>query len=336
MADFSGIWLSKPVLELSDLNLTDKVVLCQVITLSRENECNATNKYLAGQIGTTVTSISLILKKLSQKDYIHIEDGKNEGNKRQIYPSLKSLNTLFKNLKEGDAASLKIFNTLFKNFKEALIKFERPYLKILNTLFNNFKELIYRIENKRENKEESKIERVFKKVNGATALFQTILLISGGVYENEKTYKAFLKAERKKPKPPSSGPPQFPENWTPSMQSIYSERWIPFYRKKAGRNMQPDSVKLQLEKLSVLNEVQLIACIENSIANDYQGLFPDKYRTYHDNPAKNAINGNASANSNPFGQGAIIPTGSTYRQQSFGRRKTVDGHPQPAGSGTLQ
>lgn len=36
MNDFNGIWLAAPILELPDLNLTEKVILSQVIALSRE------------------------------------------------------------------------------------------------------------------------------------------------------------------------------------------------------------------------------------------------------------------------------------------------------------
>ncbi|QMW05387.1 helix-turn-helix domain-containing protein [Spirosoma foliorum] len=216
MNDFSGIWLPATVLGLTGLNLSEKVVLSQVIMLSRDGECRAKNDYLSRQTGVTVTTISTTLTRLQKKGYIHIEDGKEQGNKRQMYPSLKSLNTLFKNLKEGDVASLKIFKTLYKNFKEALKEIERPYLNILYSLFQNFKELIYRIDNKEENKEENKTEKVFKEKKGAKALFWSVLKLTDGIYKNKATYEAFIKAEKKKNPNPQFRAAPFPFRLEPS------------------------------------------------------------------------------------------------------------------------
>ncbi|MGF7213877.1 putative transcriptional regulator [Spirosoma lacussanchae] len=162
MNEFTGIWIPAEILALDDLNLTEKVLASQVLMLSRTGECTAKNAHLSAQVGLTETSISLTLKSLKAKGYICIEDGKDKGNKRQMYPSLKILNTLCKNLKEGwdgvSPPSLKILKSLFKIFKEATQESYTPYLKILNTLFKNLKEPYIRNENKEESKIESKEE----------------------------------------------------------------------------------------------------------------------------------------------------------------------------------
>ncbi|MVM34263.1 hypothetical protein GO755_29805 [Spirosoma sp. HMF4905] len=162
MNEFTGIWLPAEILAISGLNLTEKVLAAQVVMLSRSGECSAKNPYISNQIKLSETSVSTNLNTLFSKGWIVIEDGKSEGNKRIMYPSLKILNTLFKNLKEGvshlSPPSLKILKSLFKFFKEAIQDSERGYLRILKSLFKDFKELYIRNESKGESKDEIKDE----------------------------------------------------------------------------------------------------------------------------------------------------------------------------------
>jgi len=160
MSEFTGIWLPAPILRIPGLNLTEKVLLAQVILLSRTGECTATNPTLADNLDTTETTISTTLSRLSKKEFVHIESGREQGNKRKIYPSLKSLMTLFKNLNEGDRLSLKVLKDMFNFLKEAIEDSSRPYLNILYTLFKNLKEapIYIRLESKEESKRESKAE----------------------------------------------------------------------------------------------------------------------------------------------------------------------------------
>ncbi|MFD2936285.1 hypothetical protein [Spirosoma flavum] len=164
MSEFTGIWLPAEILAIDKLNLTERVLAAQVVMLSRSGECTAQNEYIASQIQMTETCVSLKLKALKDKGWIEIDPGKDEGNKRRMYPSLKMLQTLFKNIKEGvshlNPFSLKILKSLFKYFKEPTQDFERGYLKILKTLFKDFKESYIRNENKDESKEENKDESV--------------------------------------------------------------------------------------------------------------------------------------------------------------------------------
>lgn len=162
MNEFTGIWLPAEILAISDLNLTESVLAAQVVMLSLSGECTAKNPYIAKQVKLTETSVSLNLGRLRDKGYIEIYDGKDEGNKRSMWPSLKLLSTLFKNINKGvdqlSAPSLKILKSLFKYFKDPLLKIETAYLKILKSLFKDFKELYIRNENKGESKEENKDE----------------------------------------------------------------------------------------------------------------------------------------------------------------------------------
>lgn len=89
------------------------------------------------------------------------------------------------------------------------------------------------------------------------------------------------KARPKAPPIPPAPPDEFPPSWSAEMIRLYVEEWMPFYRKKMGRPLQGDSRRLQIEKLSVLDESGLKACIESSISNNYQGLFPDKFKQRH-------------------------------------------------------
>ena len=273
MSDFTGIWLTAEVLAIDDLNLTEKVLASQVLMLSRSGECTAQNPHLARQIGLTTTSISQTLKSLRLKGYICIEDGKEQGNKRQMYPSLKLLQTLCKNLTEGwsgvSQASVKILKSLYKILTEATQDSYTPYVKILHTLFKNFTELYIRNENKDESKIESK-EKKRRTVSRADALtpFWSILSIPFSDYKN------WLAAEQKKIYV------AWPPCWTPAMIDAYRSRWLPFRQngKTSKKKLQAASIQEQINELAPLSEAQLTACITHSISNGYQGLFPEKFK----------------------------------------------------------
>ncbi|WP_460943029.1 hypothetical protein [Spirosoma daeguense] len=165
---------------------------------------------------------------------------------------------------------------------------------------------------------------------------KTLCVANRDDVEVRKFIQDFLN-KKKKRKPPriAVAPPNFPADWPTELKAFYLERWLPFRQsKKSAGKLLPASIQAQVDLLGELTHQQAMSCMNYSLSNGYTGLIFDKFKA-NDNPAKNAINGNAHTNANPFGQGAIIPTGATYRQQSFGRRKTVDGHSQPAGSGTL-
>jgi predicted transcriptional regulator len=163
MSEFTGIWLPAELLAVEELNLTEKVIAAQVLMLSRSGECTAKNEHLSSQLGLTKTTVSQTLKLLRLKGWIEIEDGKMAGNKRQMYPSLKFLQTLCKNLTEGwlksNKLSVKILQILYKISTYPIQDSDRAYVKILQTLFKNLTELYIRTESKEESKDESKGEK---------------------------------------------------------------------------------------------------------------------------------------------------------------------------------
>lgn len=55
------------------------------------------------------------------------------------------------------------------------------------------------------------------------------------------------------------------------------DRWKRDRRERRLRKYTTDGEATQLKKLAPLGAVQAIACIEQSIANGWQGLFPEKF-----------------------------------------------------------
>lgn len=70
---------------------------------------------------------------------------------------------------------------------------------------------------------------------------------------------------------------QFAQTW---------EEWIE-YRKSRRLTLGPATLARQLKDLASLSEASAIQCVEDSIRNGWQGLFPEKYR-------QNANTGNAN------------------------------------------
>lgn len=70
----------------------------------------------------------------------------------------------------------------------------------------------------------------------------------------------------------------FPASWTPSMIRAYQEDWLPF-RQSRKEKLQPVSVQKQIDSLAHLPERALIACLNHSISNGYQGLFPERFHS---------------------------------------------------------
>ncbi|GAB3278445.1 hypothetical protein GCM10027347_52860 [Larkinella harenae] len=229
MNEFTGIWLPESILSLKDLNLTERVLLAQVVLLSLSGECRALNRTLAGNMRVTETTVSLSVKSLRIKEYLVVEDNNATGNQRLIYPSLKTLMTLFKNLKEGDGYSLKILKSLFKNLKEGVSKSERGYLKILKSLFKNLKELYIWLEIKLEIKGEIKpeINKPQEPIRDESR--------GGETGENELT-----DPEPEKPSSPGSAAPPSPKPGKPPKKppqpiNIPFDVWWDAYEKKIDR-----------------------------------------------------------------------------------------------------
>lgn len=151
MAEFTGVFTPKEILSIKELNLTEKMLLSQIIPLCVSEPCYASNQFFAERLGITETTVSTTLKSLDDKGYLQTLLDRRAGNKRVIEIFYYN-DTLFKNFKDP---SLKTLNTLFKNLKDPLKNSYIPYLKNLKTLFKNLN-FIYKDESKEESKEESK------------------------------------------------------------------------------------------------------------------------------------------------------------------------------------
>ncbi|WP_297093978.1 helix-turn-helix domain-containing protein [uncultured Draconibacterium sp.] len=72
-AEFRGIWISKEIMEMPDLNLIEKCMLAVIVSLSSNGQkCTASNAYFAKLFGLTKKRISAILNDLRRKKRIGI------------------------------------------------------------------------------------------------------------------------------------------------------------------------------------------------------------------------------------------------------------------------
>lgn len=64
---------------------------------------------------------------------------------------------------------------------------------------------------------------------------------------------------------------------TPEFESAWAS-WLEDRKARKIKALTPKGAKTQLAKLAEIGPAAAVACIESSIANGYQGLFPDKFR----------------------------------------------------------
>ena len=69
--DFKGIWIPKEIWPLKDLNITEKIVLSVVNTLSEQDDgCFANNEYFAKFLNLSKGRVSKIINLLVKKGYL--------------------------------------------------------------------------------------------------------------------------------------------------------------------------------------------------------------------------------------------------------------------------
>ena len=69
--DFKGVWIPKEIWHLKDLNITEKIVLSMVNTLSEQDEwCFANNEYFAKLLNLSKGRVSKIINILVKKGYL--------------------------------------------------------------------------------------------------------------------------------------------------------------------------------------------------------------------------------------------------------------------------
>ena len=102
-----------------DKGLKDKAKLLygEIVALSnKDGYCYASNKYFADLYEVSITTISLLIKELSEKGYIETEIIYKEGTKEILNRYLKILKGGYlRNLKEGYLRKVKDNNTSINN-----------------------------------------------------------------------------------------------------------------------------------------------------------------------------------------------------------------------------
>jgi hypothetical protein len=73
---------------------------------------------------------------------------------------------------------------------------------------------------------------------------------------------------------------------------LVCEKWQEWedYRRKRGKSISEAAARKQMKMLAELTQEEAIAAIDQSIANDYQGLFPPR-RVNHAEPQHRNYNG---------------------------------------------
>jgi hypothetical protein len=86
--DFKGVWIPKEIWLSEDLGWTEKFLLAEIDSLSRNNECFASNDYFAKFFNISKDRISKIVSGLSKKGYVEVtlfyKQGTNQVEKRVI------------------------------------------------------------------------------------------------------------------------------------------------------------------------------------------------------------------------------------------------------------
>jgi hypothetical protein len=70
--DFKGVWIPKELWLSEDLGWTEKFLLAEIDSLSRNNECFASNDYFAKFFNISKDRISKIVSGLSKKGYVEV------------------------------------------------------------------------------------------------------------------------------------------------------------------------------------------------------------------------------------------------------------------------
>lgn len=104
----TGLWIPVEV-EALPLNSTEKYVLSEVVALDRVGECFASNAHFAELLGVRSDSISRIISKLKKLGYL--KQGRFDGRRRTLIPTLTSQSDLKPNPKKAEKPDLLMQDT---------------------------------------------------------------------------------------------------------------------------------------------------------------------------------------------------------------------------------
>ncbi len=83
--------------------------------------------------------------------------------------------------------------------------------------------------------------------------------------------------EEDPPKPPAEEPAPIPLGNLGLDTTAFREAWANWIRDKPGSKLRPPAQARQLAKLAEIGPDAAVRCIEHSLMNQYQGLFPEKF-----------------------------------------------------------
>ena len=69
--NFKGIWIPNFILNLESLGWTEKLILSEIIILSKNGECHANNKHFSKILGISKDRVSKVINKLIKLHYIN-------------------------------------------------------------------------------------------------------------------------------------------------------------------------------------------------------------------------------------------------------------------------
>ncbi|MBI9062757.1 MAG: helix-turn-helix domain-containing protein [Marinilabiliaceae bacterium] len=136
---FKGIWIPVDIIEEKSLNLSEKIILAVIMSLSNNSKgiCTANNRYFASILSCTDRRIQQILKKLNEKGMIEVrnkfrDEAKNISFREVKYISLTPRNK-FHPYKKDDNKDLIItegqLKKAFYRWKEYRIEINKPLVK---------------------------------------------------------------------------------------------------------------------------------------------------------------------------------------------------------------
>jgi hypothetical protein len=95
--DFKGVWIPKEIWLNEDLNWTEKLLLVEIDSLSKNGECFASNEHFAKFLGVRIRQVQNSLTTLKEKGYISTfvvyKEGTLEVEKRIITPHAENYMT---------------------------------------------------------------------------------------------------------------------------------------------------------------------------------------------------------------------------------------------------
>ncbi len=146
-----GIWLSKEVLSIAELNIKEKLILSLAINLNNNGKsCFASNKFIGSLVDVSPNRVSKLVSSLKDKGYIRVKIRYKQNSKeietREIIPIGEKIKGYCQKEQEGygtnDQLPIgennkdKINNNKNNNYNKEF-KNENKYFPYFNTQFQN-------------------------------------------------------------------------------------------------------------------------------------------------------------------------------------------------------